>query len=150
MKNNSQRGIIICITMAIMLAGCRSQPDTGATEREVREFLTAYAEDIRHHRREAIVNRYDRRGIFALGNGGKSFDSFETVKKNYQTDWIGPMSFEWDDVSVEVLSPEAAVVAGRFKWQPPKTEQPQIYSYTGLLVKDSGQWRIRLEDESRR
>ena len=125
----------------------QKQDDGAATEREVRLFFDSYAEDLRQHRRESIANRYDPRGVFFLGNGRKTLESFETVKNLYLTKWAGPKSFEWKDVSVEVLSPEAAVVVGRFEWQ---TASGQLlkFSYTGLLIKREGKWRIRVEDES--
>ena len=123
------------------------QNDPVATEREVREFYDSYAEDLRLHRRDAIADRYDPRGIFFLGHGSKTLRSFEATRNRYQTKWTGPKSFEWRDISIEVLSPDAAVVVGRFDWQ---TDNGEIltYSYTGLLIKHSGRWRIRVEDES--
>jgi ketosteroid isomerase-like protein len=125
----------------------QKQNSPAATEREVREFYDSYAEDLRRHRREAIADRYDPRGVFFLGHGGKTLRSFEATKNRYQTKWAGPKSFEWKDISVEVLSPDAAVVVGRFDWQT-DTGQVLTYSYTGLLIKHSGRWRIRVEDES--
>lgn len=41
---------------------------------------------------------------------------------------------------------DAVVVAGRFVWT--ETGQPaRVQSYTGLLVRQEGQLRIRLDDE---
>lgn len=125
----------------------QSQSDTAALERELREFYDSYAEDLRAHRREAIADRYDRRGVFLLGNGSKRFESFEAKKTSYLTRWNGPKSFAWKDLSVEILSPDAAVVMGLFEWQTDKG-QSFSYSYTGVLIKQSGKWRIRVEDES--
>ncbi len=125
----------------------QKQNDSKATEREVREFYDSYAEDLRRHRREAIAERYDPRGVFFLGHGVKTLRSFEETKNRYLTKWAGPKSFEWKDISVEVLSPDAAVVVGLFDWQV-DTGQTLTYSYTGLLIKHSGRWRIRVEDES--
>ena len=125
----------------------QNQNTVAATEREVREFYASYAEDLRRHRREAIADRYDPRGVFLLGHGRKTLQTFEATKDRYLTKWVGPKSFEWKDISIEVLSPDAAVVVGRFDWQ---VDAGQIltYSYTGLLVKHSGRWKIRVEDES--
>lgn len=125
----------------------QKQNDLTAVEREVREFYDSYAEDLRQHRRVAIADRYDPRGVYFLGHGRKTLQSFEATKDRYQTRWAGPKSFEWKDISIEVLSPDAAVVVGRFDWQTDKGEV-QTYSYTGLVIKHSGRWRIRVEDES--
>lgn len=120
---------------------------SAATEREVRDFYDSYAEDLRRHRRDALADRYDSRGVFLLGHGLMKQASFESNKSNYQTRWMGPKSFEWKDISVEVLSPDSAVVVGRFDWQV-DAGQVLTYSYTGLLIKHSGKWRIRVEHES--
>ena len=117
------------------------------TERSIRAFYDAYAEDLRGHKRESIADRYDRRGVYMVGNGRKSLQPFDQVKDQYLTKWSGPKAFTWKDLSVEVLSKETAVVTGLFEWQ---ADSGAVfnYSYTGLLVKQDGKWRIRLEDES--
>ena len=125
----------------------QKQNDLAVVERDVREFYDSYAEDLRRHRRDAIADRYDPRGVFFLGHGGKTLQSFEATKNRYQTKWRGPKSFKWKEISIEVLSPDAAVVVGRFDWQT-DTGEILTYSYTGLLIKHSGRWRIRVEDES--
>jgi hypothetical protein len=117
------------------------------TEGEVREFLASYAEDLRQSRREALANRYDSRGTFFLGHGKKNLRSLEDIKNSYLTKWMSPKSFEWKDISVEVLSADAAVVFGLFDWQSTSGEV-RTYSYTGLLIRHEGKWHIRLEDES--
>jgi hypothetical protein len=124
----------------------QKQNDLAVVEREVREFYDLYAEDLRQHRREAIADRYDPRGVYFLGHGVKTLQSFEATKNRYQTKWTGPRSFEWKDISIEVLSQDADVVIGRFDWQV-DTGEKLTYSYTGLLIKHSGRWRIRVEIE---
>jgi hypothetical protein len=116
-------------------------------ERELRRFYEGYAADLRGHRTEAIANRYDSRGYFALGNGSKRFVSFEDNKKNYMTRWTGPKNFEWRDLSFEVLSPNSASVVGLFDWTN-SSDETSTGSYTAVLTKHSGEWRIRVEDES--
>ena len=59
---------------------------------------------------------------------------------------MGPTSFEWKDLSIVVLSPELAAVTGLFDLG--DTLGSQTYSYSALLIKRSGGWRIRIEDES--
>ena len=125
----------------------QNQNNVAATEREIKDFFDSYAEDLRQHRREAIAERYDPRGYFRMGNGTKTLVSFEDVKNRYLNRWTGPKSFEWKDISIEVLSPDSAVVVGLFDWQSASGEKATI-SYTGLLIKRSGKWYIRVEDES--
>ncbi|HVQ57109.1 MAG TPA: DUF4440 domain-containing protein [Pyrinomonadaceae bacterium] len=128
-------------------AKSEKQQEMSATERSVREFFDSYAEDLRGSKREAIADRYDRRGVYMVGNGSKSLVPFEQVKERYLTKWSGPKSFSWKDLSVEVISNESVVVTGLFEWQT-AAGTTYNYSYTGLLIKQEGKWRIRLEDES--
>jgi hypothetical protein len=119
-----------------------------AAEQEVRAFYDAYAEDLRQHRRAAIADRYDPRGVYLMGNGRKRLQSFAAIKDYYLTKWTGPKSFAWQDLTVEVLSPAIAVVLARFEWQTDNGET-MTFSYTGVVIRQAGQWRIRVEDESR-
>jgi quercetin dioxygenase-like cupin family protein len=149
----------ICVLFSLILAvlqfngfaqknaGPQKGDDLASVEREINAFYDAYAEDLRQHRAEGIANRYDSRGYFRLGNGGKQFVPFDENKKRYMTSWTGPKSFDWRDLSIEALSPTAASVAGLFDWQGAAGEKA-TFSYTALLTKQGGQWRIRVEDES--
>ncbi|HEX6124418.1 MAG TPA: cupin domain-containing protein [Pyrinomonadaceae bacterium] len=142
--------LVIFVSLAVM-GQTTSKPndsrDRDKVERELRQFYDAYAEDLRQHHTEAIANRYDARGYFGLGNGNKRFVAFEDNKKNYMTRWTGPKKFEWRDLSFEVLSPTSAAVVGLFDWTG-SGGGTDTGSYTAVLTKQSGQWRIRVEDES--
>jgi len=119
-----------------------------SAEKELRAFYDSYADDLREHKRDAIGERYDRRGVWFLGNGGKRHVSFEDNKKSYATKWNGPKKFDWKDLTFEVINASSAVAIGKFEWQGETDAKPFTCSYTGLLHRTSGQWRIRIEDES--
>jgi hypothetical protein len=119
-----------------------------AAEQELKAFYESYAEDLRLGRREALGERYDDRGAFNLGNARKAFKSLSETKAHYLGRWSAPKNFTWKDMTIDVLTPESAVVMALFDWQTP-TGDPVTYSYTGVLTKRSGKWKIRVEDESR-
>lgn len=146
MYRKSTFSILSAITL--LICGCAARPEPAQTESEIRSFLAEYAHDLNAHRREAIIDRYDRRGVYMLNGGKRALRSFDSIKETYQNNWAGPSSFAWGDLSVEVISPTAAVATGIFQWQSADGGPPKPYSYTALLIKDSGHWRIRLEDES--
>jgi hypothetical protein len=123
------------------------QNNVAAQQEEIKSFFKDYEEDLRLHRRQAIADRYDTGGYYRIGNGDKSFVSFKDNQNRYLTSWVGPKSFHWKDLSIEVVSGDAAVVTGLFEWQDGSGINAVI-SYTGLLVKKGDQWKIRLEDES--
>lgn len=139
--------LIFAVLMLASSLTAAAQSDPGVVN-EVKAFYDAYAEDLRQHRREAIANRYDGRGTYFLGNGAKALESLEENRRYYLTKWVGPKTFSWKDMEFEVVSPQAVVVLGRFEWATEKEPKPKTCSYTGLVLKKSGQWSIRVEDES--
>ncbi len=117
--------------------------------REAEAFMEGYAADLRAGDRAAIADRYDRRGAWRLGNGEKSFDSWEGIRTFYgSASWEPPSSFAWRDLSFEPMGRDAVLVAGLFDWGSVDGKPPVTVSYTGVLVRQGGKLRIRLEDES--
>lgn len=115
-------------------------------EAEARAFMDAYARDLRSGAREAIVARYDHRGSYRVGGGEKTLEPLDSIRAVYTGRWQPPAAFEWRDLSYEVLGDDAVMVVGRFEWTD-RQGRTFPYSYTGLLVRQDGEWRIRLEDE---
>lgn len=143
--------LLICLILLAVQGVTHGQdraesPGVAGLESELRQFYASYAEDLRKHRAESIADRYDPRGFFSMGNGAKRFVSFDDNKKRYTTQWTGPKSFEWKELSFDVLSPNSAAVTGLFDWT--SASGVRTFSYTAVLTKMSGQWRIRIEDES--
>jgi len=114
---------------------------------DAREFMNGYADDLRHGRRQAIVDRYDRRGAYRVGEGEKNLESWELIRAAYMTQWTPPVRFAWRELSYEVVSDDAVIVIGLFDWGLADGRK-LTFSYTGLLVRIEGELRIRLEDES--
>lgn len=144
------RFLLICLLLLGGAFGVGAQKQDKAlaqAEREVREFYEAYAGDLRAGRREAIVERYDERGFYRMGAGVKELVSFEETKKIYLTRWTPPKSFAWRELSVDVLGKDSAVVTGLFDWQTADGVTVTL-SYTGVLTRRAGKWRIRVEDEN--
>jgi Domain of unknown function (DUF4440) len=133
-----------CATAAPRAPG---QAGGAALVREAEVFMDAYARDLRAGDREAIAARYDRRGAYRMGFGQKVLEPFDSIRAQYLTRWSPPRSFQWRDLSYEPVGPEAVLVLGRFDWE---MEGGRVldFSYTGLLVRQDGTWRIRVEDES--
>jgi hypothetical protein len=139
---------LLALLVAAVSASAQSTKADTAVVTELKAFYEAYGEDLIQKRTESIANRYDPRGTYFLGNGSKAFATFEQTKRSYMTRWTGPKSFAWKDLEYEVITPTAANVVGRFEWARENEPQPKLCSYSALLLKNSGQWRIRIEDES--
>ena len=147
-------GIALAASLVVSLgAGCAPAPGspsperTSALVREAEAFMAAYANDLRTGARQNIVDRYDPRGVYFLGNGRKELVPLDSVRASYLGRWRPPATFEWQDLSYEPAGPDAVVVVGRFVWGV-DAERRFTYSYTGLLLRQDGRLRIRVEDES--
>ncbi len=115
---------------------------------EARTFMAGYADDLIAGDRGAIVNRYDRTGSWRVGQGEKSFEVWDEVHRTYAEEWERPATFAWRDLSYEPLGPDAIVVVGLFDWGFGDSGPDITLSYTALLIRQEGELRIRLEDES--
>src|SRR3982751_1554182 len=92
----------------------RSAPDV---EAEARAVMEGIARDLNAGDRDGMIARYDERGSFFVGGGSKQFAPPDSVRAIYRgPGWSPPAKFEWHDLSYDVLSPDAVVVAGRFDW----------------------------------
>ena len=115
--------------------------------REARAFMDAYARDLHEGDRNGIVERYDPRGAWLVGQGRKELVPADSIRATYLGRWQPPAGFEWRDLSYEVAGPDAVVVTGLFVWTV-SAGRSLTFSYTGLLLRRDGRLRIRLEDES--
>jgi hypothetical protein len=110
-------------------------------------FMSSYAEDLSGGKRESLINRYDPRGYYRVGQGIKILKSLEDTRTAYLGKWRPPVSFTWRDLSYEVIGLDAVVVTGLFDWGT-SSGMKMTASYTALLVNQNGSLKIRLEDES--
>ena len=110
--------------------------------------MEGYAQDLVGHDVGAIGDRYDRRGAYEIGHGRKTLRPFDSIRVRYRDSWEGPAAFEWHDLSFEVITGDAVMVAGRFTWTHADTRPPLLGSYSGLLLRQDGDLRVRFEHES--
>jgi hypothetical protein len=114
---------------------------------DAQTFMAWYAHDLRKGNREGIIARYDRRGDY-IPTDEKGYHSFEEVGAIYRgKEWSAPASFEWKGLVYEPMGADAIMVTGHFVWGLP-VGKSLTFAYTGVLVRQEGQLRIRLEHES--
>lgn len=110
--------------------------------------MEAYARDLLDHDVASIAARYDTTGVYFLGGGQKRFEPHDSVRIRYAERWQGPTTFAWHDLTYEVLSEDAVMVLGLFSWGRGDSLEALDISYSGLLKRQAGELRIRMEDES--
>jgi hypothetical protein len=134
----------------IAIAGCAAAPDPTdepPLAAEAREFMAGYAADLVSHDRDAIAARYSRRGVHLVLPGFRKFEPYDSILRTYREAWDGPESFAWEDLSYEVLGDDAVAVIGAFRWESPPGSGVRA-NYTAVLVREEGELRIRVENES--
>jgi hypothetical protein len=114
---------------------------------EAQAFMDAYARALRDSDRADLAARYHPDGVYRMGEGRKRLLTPDAVHAIYHGPWQPPNSFEWRDLSYEVVGPDAVAVMGLFLWGEDAGRQ-LLYSYTGLLLRRDGGLYIRVEDES--
>ncbi|MDZ7757158.1 hypothetical protein [Rhodohalobacter sp.] len=139
--------LFLCFCIA---PGCALQksPSNDQLVAEAQAFMEGYAQDLRTRDGTAVAARYNRSGHYMLGAGHKLFISYDSLRVEYEERWQGPDSFEWQDLSYEPISSNAIMVLGKFIWGNDNFEEPGLFSYSGLLVRQDGELRIRVEDYS--
>lgn len=137
---------LIAFAAPVALVACATVPDDSSVESEARAFMADYAQDLARGDRAAVANRYDRDGYWRVFDGVRTFRTFAFTREHYATRWTAPRAFAWTDTAYEVTGPDSVVVIGGFDWT--TDSEVEHYSYTALLRRRDGQWRIRLEDEA--
>lgn len=96
---------------------------------------------------DAIAARYSQRGTYVVFPGDWNLQLHDSIARMYREKWRGPEAFEWHDLSYEVLSVDAVAVVGGFRFET-GDNSGTLGTYTAILVRENGQLRIRLENES--
>jgi ketosteroid isomerase-like protein len=130
----------------LMAAPAAAQP---AVIAEAQAFMAAYAKDLAAGDRAAVAARYSRAGAYALGFAPKRFDAHAVIVANYAgSGWQKPAAFAWRDLSYEPIGPDAVAVTGGFDWTAEQAGEPVRFAYTGILRREAGTLRIRIEHEN--
>lgn len=111
------------------------------------EMESGKNEDLRNHDRAAVAARYDRYDAILILNGDRKICTIEEIEALYRDQWTGPTSFGWRDLSYEVLDSDSLITTGKFDWGTP--DGIERYFYSNVLHRQDGEFRIRLEVESR-
>ena len=140
---------LLAVFPALIQASSTATESSSRTpiETEALEFMEGYAEDLRSGRRQAIVDRYDMRGAYRVGEGEKIFETLDNIRVAYFDHWQPPATFEWRDLSFEAVGMDEVLVIGLYVWGS-RDGRKATYSYTGFLSRRNGVLKIRLEDES--
>lgn len=148
---SASRSLLVAV-LPMLMAGfstpALAAEDPAGQMAEIRSFMNAYGDDLRNGNRAAIVARYDSRGAYFMGQGRKLFRDAEEIRQRYMGPWRAPRSFTWRELSFEAVGDGAFLVLGQFDWGSADAGV-QTYSYTGLILRDGKNFRIRVEDESR-
>lgn len=114
---------------------------------EARDFMAGYARDLLAGNHAGIAARYDRQGAWMVHAGQARLIPHDRITRRYAEDWTPPSAFEWRDLVFIPSGEDAVTVVGRFVWTS-TGEAPALIAYHGQFVRQNGQLRIRVEDET--
>lgn len=115
---------------------------------EARAFMASYGAALLAGDRAGVAGRYHRGGSYVVGRGKSAFGPHSEVVAFYAgPNWQPPEAFAWNDLRYEALGRDAVVVTGTFTWDPKGETPAATIAYTGLLLREDGVLRIRLEHE---
>lgn len=145
-------GLLLHATAARAQAAVAIPPSTTAADAvlidEAKAFMDGYAADLLAGNRAAVAGRYDRTGVYEIRPAEKHFTPHAEIAARYANDWEKPVTFEWRDLSYEVLAPDKVMVTGLFAWGTSAISPPDVLSYAAVLGRQDGDLRIRMEAEA--
>ena len=132
----------------------RAAAELSATQRAaIEEEVKRTASDLLNAEDAATALSYYAPGPTVVSNGFlyRSFDSLATELNAFYGS-LGEISLAvWDEMTVEVLSANAAVFTGRFRWSSRDTDGVRTDLqgvWTAVFVCDEARWKIRIRHES--
>ena len=136
--------VLLMTSPAMAAAQTPAEPDIVV---EARAFMESYARDLLAGDRPAIAGRYDRSGAWMASGGRARLISQDVIARRYVEDWSPPAAFEWRDLVFIPSGENAITVIGRFVWTS-ADGTPDLISYHGQFVREDGELRILVEDET--
>lgn len=138
------------MTMGVLLAlaaQAAASASGNACQIEGAAFMRDYAADLSAGDRAAIARRYSARGAFFNGFEPSTLRTPQQIEALYaRSAWQRPEAFAWIDLRFEAVSEDACLVAGGFSMT--RGGRQRDFAYSGLLRRENGAWRIRLEHEN--
>jgi hypothetical protein len=146
------RALILAVVLLVSApaAMAQSAPEAVAEPAivvEARDFMAGYARDLLAGSHAGIAARYDRQGAWMVHAGQARLIPHDRITRRYAEDWTPPSAFEWRDLVFIPLDEDNVTVVGRFVWTS-TGEEPALIAYHGQFVRQDGQLRIRVEDET--
>lgn len=134
------------ITLALLafVAGCAARrAHSGSAEQEIRAVLNQQARDWNDGSIERFMQGYAKRDDIRFASGGEVQRGWQPVFDRYVKKYgdraaMGLLTFS--EVEVSILSPDTALVLGRWRLQREKDEPSGLF--TLVFRKLPGGWRI--------
>ncbi len=132
----------------------RAAPDLSATQRAtIEEAVKQTASDLLNAKDAVTALSYYAPGATVVSNGFlyPSFDALATELTAFYGALAEIDLAVWDDMRIDVLSANAAVFTGRFRWSSRDTDGVRTNlqgAWTAVFVRDDDRWKIRVRHES--
>ncbi|HTH55626.1 MAG TPA: nuclear transport factor 2 family protein [Cyclobacteriaceae bacterium] len=144
--------VIPLISILCIVIGCTTKNatfDRQKTKTEIQEFMNNYAIMLKNQI-DKVGGLYYDSGARLTFQGRSRYLVLDSLKASYAKRPKTLEYFKWEDLQVDALAEDAALVTANFYWYSRGTADTAKLSYTGLLVKTRQGWKIKHEHESGR
>ena len=115
-----------------------------------RELYAQYESAIRESRREVLASFYHFRGALRVFNGAAERVSRAGLDSAYQSSWVAPTFFAWEDLTFDSLQVGTVLVTGGFKWLSKGATDTSRFLYVAVLQAADSGMAITFEHETLR
>lgn len=122
--------------------------DENTLRQEINTLFEHYKNIIEANQFDSLYTLYDKGGVTRAGIGYMERQNIDSLKKEYASYDYETKSFNWVDTRIDILSPTAAVISGKFEWVSNLLNDTARSTYTGIVRKTDTGWLISHEHES--
>lgn len=143
MKTNSIFFLLLLSLVGFQCTPKKEAVSNDTVKQELTQFMDAYANWLRTRDFEKIAAAYYDSGVVLSGHGASDFTPYDSILPMYQKQSTEPLMFTWEDIRIDPLSNDLALITARFNWNNSKGN-----SYTGVYIRTNSGWKIKHEHES--
>ena len=130
--------------------GMSEAAERSRTIAEARRFMEDHARALRAGDRAALAAHYSRYGAlrFAADSAFYTRQDWERIRDAFAApSWRPPARFDWFTMEFIPIGPDAVAVAATVD-RSGEADRPVTHLYSALLVREQGEFRIRMEHEA--
>jgi hypothetical protein len=138
----------LAFTFAFAVSCSYSTSSYFKEKKEIEVFLDDYKKLLQNAKFDSVALLYVDTGFISIGNGNMTIENIDSIKAFYSRFPKVQSEFRWENVRIDILKNDAALVNCHFYWHDKDSPDTTKSSYTGVFLKINNRWKIKNEHES--